>query len=124
MMKRQLPTVLIEGTTFYVDVLKDELREKSDPLNRIPFSVFDQEGNGYTFLYDTTRKNIPENRKALKHMEPHFKWVTLPALMELDPEGIAIRYNIPLEVLCPELADKGSEKTEEDDDGEEELYSY
>lgn len=29
-------------------------------------------------------------------------WVSLPALMELDPEGMALRYDIPLEALCPE----------------------
>lgn len=100
-MKRQLPVVDIEGTSFMVDVIRDELWQQDNPSNTIPFTVFDQEGDGYTFLYDTLIKNVPRNRSRLKQMEPHFKWVTLPALMELDPEGIAIKYNIPMDILCP-----------------------
>jgi hypothetical protein len=102
-MIRQLPVVDIAGTAFYVDVVHDELRQKDNPQNRISFNVFDQDGNGYTFLYDGKRKNVPENKAELDKMEEGMQWVTLPALMELDPEGIALKYDIPLSVLCPEL---------------------
>jgi hypothetical protein len=111
-MTRPLPTVDIAGTAFYVDVLHEELRQKDNPDNRISFNVFDQDGDGYTFLYDHRRKNVPENREQ---MEDSFQWVTLPALMELDPEGIAQKYHIPLEVLCPERS--GPDEDDEDDDG-------
>jgi hypothetical protein len=113
-MTRQLPTVDIAGTSFYVDVLHEELRQKDNPENRISFNVFDQDGDGYTFLYDRKWKNDPENREL---MEDSFQWVTLPALMELDPEGIAQKYHIPLEVLCPERAQLLSEDDDEDDNG-------
>jgi hypothetical protein len=111
-MNRPLPIVNIAGTAFYVDVLHEELRQKDNPDNRISFNVFDQDGDGYTFLYDRKQKNVPENREQ---MEDSFQWVTLPALMELDPEGIAQKYHIPLEVLCPERA--CLDEDEEDDDG-------
>jgi hypothetical protein len=113
-MTRQLPKVDIAGTAFYVDVLHEELRQQDNPDNRISFNVFDQDGDGYTFLYDCKRMNIPVNREQ---MEDSFQWVTLPALMELDPEGIAQKYHIPLEILCPELADPLSEDDDEDDNG-------
>lgn len=112
-MNRPLPTVDISGTAFYVDVLHEELRQKDNPDNRISFNVFDQDGDGYTFLYDRKRKNVPENREQ---MEDSFQWITLPALMELDPEGIAQKYHIPLEILSPDRA-----KTNELDDDELEI---
>lgn len=112
-MTRQLPIVDIAGTSFYVDVLHEELRQRDDPHNRISFNEFDQDGNGYTFLYDKQRRNVPAGKVDLKHMEPWLQWVTVPALMELDPEGIALKYDIPLSVLCP---DKLLIPDEEDDD--------
>ena len=111
-MTRQLPIVDIAGTAFYVDVLHEQLRQKDNPENRISFNVFDQDGDGYTFLYDGKRKNVPGSREQ---MEDGFQWVTLPALMELDPEGIALKYHIPLEVLCPERA--GPDEDDDEDDG-------
>ena len=115
-MKRQLPCVTIEGTEFCVDVMREELFEKANQKNRISFNVFSQEGNGYTFLYDRTRKNVPENGETIEKLEESFVWVTLPALMELDPEGIALKYDIPLSVLYPEKA--ASLLTEDEEGGD------
>ncbi|MEE1946411.1 hypothetical protein VRU48_14905 [Pedobacter sp. KR3-3] len=120
-MKRQLPIVEILGTAFYVDVQRDELREKANANNQIPFSVFDQEGDGYTFLYDVQRKSIPEDTTVINELGTRYQWVTLPALMELDPEGIALKYDIPLEILCPERLLRG---TDDDDDEEEEYDAF
>lgn len=117
-MNRQLPIVDIAGTAFYVDVLHEELRQKDDPHNRISFNEFDQEGDGYTFLYDKQRRNVPD-KPDLKHMEPWLEWVTIPALMELDPEGIALKYGIPLSVLCPDLKQL---LTDDDDYENDELF--
>lgn len=111
-MNRQLPIVDIAGTAFYVDVLHDELWQQDDPQNRISFNEFDQDGNGYTFLYDSRIKNTPDNRADHQHMEEEMQWVTLPALMELDPEGVALKYDIPLSILCPDI----KTLTEEDDE--------
>ena len=102
-MTTTLPVVDIKGTSFYVDVLHEELRQKDNSQNRISFNAFEQEGDGYTFLYDTVSKNVSPQTISDTETESRFCWVTLPALMELDPEGIALKYDIPLEVLCPEL---------------------
>jgi len=105
-MGRKLSTVDIMGTLFEVDASREELRQKDDALNRIPFHVFDQEGDGYRFLYDPQHKNLPVSKKAIMEAPEMFCWVIVPALMELDPEGIAMRYDIPIEVLCPEDKDR------------------
>ncbi|WP_029274609.1 hypothetical protein [Pedobacter borealis] len=119
-MERQLPLVDIAGTAFYVDVLHDELRQKDNQKNRISFNVFDQDGDGYTFLYDTAIKNVPGPAEELTHMKESYQWVTLKALMELDPRGIALKYKIPLSILCPELVEEDEEN--EDDYEEESFY--
>lgn len=101
-MGRQLTTIDIKGTLFEVDACREALLEKGNPRNRIPFQVFDQEGDGYRFLYDTLLKNVPASKAAVLEEPERYCWVTVQALMELDPEGIALRYDIPLEILCPD----------------------
>lgn len=101
-MNRQLPIAVIDGTCFCIDVERDELWQRDAPKNRISFSVFHQQRDGYEFLYNVRTKSVPRNRDdAIRHYED-LRWVTLPALMELDPEGIALRYDIPFEALCPD----------------------
>lgn len=101
-MDRQLPIAVIDGIRYCVDVARDELWQQDEPKNRIPFNVFHQQKDGYVFLYNVKSKSVPKDRDdAIKHYGD-LRWVTLPALMELDPEGIALRYEIPLEVLCPD----------------------
>lgn len=101
-MRRKLSTVRILSDVFLVDAYKEELRERENSSNRIPFQVFEPEKDGYRFLYDTLRKNIPEQGTGLLEDPERYIWASIPALMELDPEGIALRYEIPLEILCPE----------------------
>jgi len=115
-MARKLPTVDILGTAFCVDVCQDGLWQKDNPQNRISFNVFDREGNGYTFLYDTLTRTAPEDKSEITEMGERYQWVTLPALMELDPVGIALKYDIPLSVLCPELVLEEPEQLNEDDE--------
>jgi hypothetical protein len=119
-MERQLPEVDIEETKFYVDVMHEELRQKENGYNRISFNVFSQEGNGYTFLYDKATKNAAEIDEEHPVMKETFVWVTLPALMELDAEGIALKYNIPLSVLRPYQG--FDDENEEEDYYEDERY--
>ncbi len=119
-MERQLPLVDIAGDAFFVDVLHEELRQKDNRRNRISFNVFYQDKNGYTFLYDRETKNAPENIDKITEGNSRYQWITLPALMELDLVGIALKYDIPLEVLCPELkADKSIGIFDEDGDEDE-----
>lgn len=100
-MARQLPVADICGTQFYVDVLQEELRQVDNQANRISFNFLRQDGDGYFFYYD------PEHKCARTHREVQtgnfiICLATLPALMELDPEGLALKYDIPLEALYPE----------------------
>jgi len=110
-MERHLPIVDIAGTAFYVDVLLDELRQTENPGNRISFNELEESENGYSFLYDTRTNNIPDVNTDLGKDKERYVWVTLPALMELDPEGISGKYGIPLEVLSPDFPYKGGRVT-------------
>lgn len=100
-MNRKLTTIDLKGTFFEVDAYWEILCQKDDRKNRIPFHSFEREGDGYRLLFDTVLKNIPENRETVVQDPDRYCWVIIPALMELDPEGIALRYDIPMEVLCP-----------------------
>lgn len=118
-MKRQLPLIDIKGTDFYLDVLNDELWQKGNRENKIPFHVFELDGDGYTFLYDEETKSTPGRAEDIAEIKPGYVWVTLKALMELDPEGIALKYGIPLSVLSPDLA---MHEDEEEDYYEEDRF--
>jgi hypothetical protein len=119
-MKRQLPLVDIRGTDFFLDVLNDELWQKGNRDNKIPFTVFELNGDGYTFLYDEETKTTPGRAEDITEFKPGYIWVTLGALMELDPEGIALKYGIPLSVLSPGLA--VHEEDDEEDYYEEDRF--
>jgi len=100
-MERQLPIVAIDGVEFYVDVLRDELWQLGCPENSIPFDAFQAVDHGYYFLYNRkTCQWVWDKTYIDVHPEEHCV-VMLPALMELDPEGMALHYEIPLEILCP-----------------------
>lgn len=98
-MDRQLPVVDIAGTAFYVDVLREELRQTDDGENRISFNEIKEGKYGYHFLYDPLKKNVPEQALENEPATGQCLQVTLPALMELDPEAIATKYDIPLDIL-------------------------
>lgn len=118
-MERQIPLVDIKGTAFYVDVQHEELRQKDNAANRISFNVFDLDGNGYTFLYDKKNRCAAEDKERITELGDQYEWVSLPALMELDPEGIALKYDIPLEILRPDALLKSEDDDEEEDDLEQ-----
>lgn len=118
-MERSLPLVEIVGTEFYVDVLSEELRGKLDPKNRISFNVFSTDEKGYSFLYDTEKKCAASKEEDIEALGTRYRWVTLPALMELDPQGIALKYGIPLEFLNPQgKAGEGQPFGEDQSDSE------
>ena len=112
-MTRLLPLIDIAGAEFFVDVVAEQLRQKENPKNRIPFEVFDEDEGGYSFVYDTHQLNVADEGADIDNDTRYIR-ITLPALMELDAEGIAIKYGIPLHVLGLGKMCKGAE--EEDDD--------
>lgn len=97
-MERKLPIAEIAGTSFYVDVKREELRQTDDAGNRISFNELAENKKGYSFVYDTRKKNVPD-RHSEDDRERTIR-VTLPALMELDPAGLAEKYGIPVEVFA------------------------
>ncbi|SEA14928.1 hypothetical protein SAMN05192529_10948 [Arachidicoccus rhizosphaerae] len=105
-MQRELPIAEIDGVDFYVDAEREELRQVDSPGNCISFSVFHSKNNGYYFIYNRKSRCWSWDKSYINgHLGDHLV-VTLPALMELDPEGMAIRYEIPLEMLSPDSLPK------------------
>jgi hypothetical protein len=83
---RILPTRDILGTTFIVDVQKDQLREQGNPDNTIGFNEMGYSKEGYRFHYDPILKNLPESFTA------EYEVISIPNLTELDPMGMAMKY--------------------------------
>lgn len=100
-MERKLPIAEIAGTTFYVDVQREELRQTDHAGNRISFNALSECKDGYRFIYDIRKRNVPENETD--NESGSLVKVILPALMELDPVGLAEKYGIPIEVLSPDF---------------------
>lgn len=88
---KELPILNIEGTDFFVDVNKLELREKANELNAIPFEDMRDVGDGYTFEYSLKDKNLPSlfNNDSTT--------VKIPEFVKLDPIGMAERCGFKLE---------------------------
>jgi hypothetical protein len=84
--ERILPTHAIWGTTFIVDVQKDQLREQGNPDNTIGFNEMGYSKEGYRFHYDPILKNLPESFSA------EYEVISIPNLTELDPVGMAMKY--------------------------------
>ncbi|AZA85271.1 hypothetical protein H3Z85_00645 [Chryseobacterium indologenes] len=69
--------LLIEGTTFIVDINRFEFRDKSDPNNVIPLKEMQDSGDGYLIEYND-------------------KDIHLPEFVVLDPSGMAKKYNVSI----------------------------
>lgn len=89
-MERKLPTYRIEDTDFIVDVSKLELREKGNETNVIRFEDMRDIGRGYVFEYDLQEKNVPS-----AWSDNETTTVRVPEFVELDPVGMAQKYNMP-----------------------------
>lgn len=99
-MERKLPFIAIYGTDFIVDVLRNELREKSNPGNvmRIGKMYYRANNQGYSFNYDINTKNFPtENALFDLGSAKDILEVILPDLVHIDPENMAKRYGLSLE---------------------------
>lgn len=82
-MRKEWPTVILDGTEFIVDVKKLELREKADRKNFIPFDEMDDIGNGYRF-------------ECMLKDQNYFKEFKMPEWVMLDPIGMAKKYGFTL----------------------------
>lgn len=97
-MKTVLPTIKIEGTEFIIDVLKEKLREKANPANSMNVKDMLYVGDGYEFHYDTSTKNKATFGAVSDFLnDKHILRTKIPNLTDLDPAGMAKRYNQTIE---------------------------
>ncbi len=86
-MRKELPTVILDGVEFIVDVKKLELREKADPKNVVSFEEMSEAGNGYYFECKVKGGSDYSDFK-------------MPAWVMLDPIGMAKKYGFTLVELA------------------------
>ena len=98
-MARKLPEYSIGGTLFTVDARIYEFRETDAPWNQISMDHF-WENESTHILFDKQTNNI-YNGDAGSNRQDHVELVVVPPLMELDPVGLARRYNVPDETYIP-----------------------
>ncbi|WP_199119254.1 hypothetical protein [Pedobacter sp. ASV28] len=93
-MERKLPGIMMEGNAFLIDVMKEEFRDLSNKANVISFEMLQYNDTGYSLLYDPIVKNVPGSDR---YGHPDIKTITIPPFTILDPEGMALKYNKPIE---------------------------
>ncbi|UUW07267.1 hypothetical protein NLG42_14255 [Flavobacterium plurextorum] len=97
-MGKILPTIEIEGTTFIIDVVKEELVEKANPHNIMAIKNMFYAGHTYQFDYDINTRNLAGIESAFDFKENvTIKKITIPNLTQLDPLRMAQRYNTTVE---------------------------
>lgn len=94
-MKKDFPTVKIEGTIFEVDVQQNLIRQQDNPQNRISFDLMEYNGDHYTLSFDKARKIYGE----FANRQSDIQVVTIPQKMELDPEGMAKKYQLSIDAI-------------------------
>jgi hypothetical protein len=83
----------MEKVTFEVDVEKQVLRQTDNPANEISFiSQMTDFGDHYMLTWDATLKNAGTDPEKV---EP----LIIPPLIALDPEGMSLKYGIPVNQL-------------------------
>lgn len=91
-MEKELPIYDIDGMAFSVDVQQLRLIEKANPQNYLPFSEMDQKKSGYFILFDRERRVITDDYEKGNCLTVRIPWMT-----QLDPLGMAEKYNVPFE---------------------------
>ncbi|NII26189.1 hypothetical protein HB364_13935 [Pseudoflavitalea sp. X16] len=91
-MNENLKTADLKGTTFLIDIAKDQLQQADNPRNiiRLCDTHYDAYENVYHFNYNMAAKTIDLTNRSLHH-------IILPALGTLDPEGMARQYGKSVE---------------------------
>lgn len=92
-MEKEMPIYNIEGTAFFVDVNTFQLKEVGNEQNLISCTDMADFGNGYRFDYNRERKNIPGLFQKTDAI------IDLPAFTILDPEGMAKRFCLTIELV-------------------------
>jgi hypothetical protein len=93
---RKAPTFTISGTIFEVDIEQQVLRQKHNPHNEISFiSDMLNKGDHYRLFYDPKLKNKPRDTYDPKTLLE----VQVPKLITLDPEGMSVKYGVPIAKL-------------------------
>lgn len=85
---RQLPTVNLDGTKFFVDIRLQEFRQANKVQNKIPFSELIEEDDHYILFYDTKKKNVFEGMALADDQVTNLKIISVPSLWDLDPIGM------------------------------------
>lgn len=93
--KRELPERTIEGTVFVVDVAYAELWQKDAPLNSISFYDLEFRDDHYFLPYNRGHKNI----HSFYHDPSGYALIDLPQMVDLDREGMALKYGLSLDAL-------------------------
>ena len=99
-MARKLPEYIIAGTRFTVDGRIYEFRETAAPWNQISMDHFG-ENDPTHILFDKQTNNIYNESANAAKSRDHVELVVIPPLMELDPVGLARRYNVPDDTYIP-----------------------
>jgi hypothetical protein len=99
-MARKLPEYTIAGTLFTVDGRIYEFRETAAPWNQIPMDNF-REDEPTPILFDKQTNNIYNRAAGIADRPAHVELVVIPPLMELDPVGLARRYNVADDTFIP-----------------------
>ncbi|MET3501321.1 hypothetical protein ABIC45_002933 [Mucilaginibacter rubeus] len=100
-MARKLPEFTIAGTLYTVDARIYEFRETAEPWNRISMDDFWEESPTH-ILFDRQAKNIYTGAMHISDRPAHVEIVVVPPLIELDPVGLARRYNLADDALIPQ----------------------
>lgn len=87
----KLPIIVIEGTHFFVDVTRFQMIEKRNSDNVIPLKNMKDRVNGYVLDYNSEIRNISSNPHLTGHP------VKIPEFVELDPVGMAKKYNLTVD---------------------------
>lgn len=98
-MERQLPTLEIEGTSFVVDVDSMVIIQKGVPENKIQFAEMDNEDTHYSMEFDPISRSLADGGSTSEAS----KWVNIPRMTQLDPQGMANKYHVPVEGISDKM---------------------
>lgn len=94
-MEKSLPIITIAGIAFYVDVVREQFREYGHDENVISFNHLQGAGDHYTLAIDKRTKNICTANPQCACRD-HIMTVPIPAIVKLDPVGLAEKLGKPV----------------------------
>ena len=84
---RELPSILIHGVEFTIDLYHDELRDVTNPFNIILFIELKEKRSGYSFCFDPQTRNVFQGDRDEYDERLDLRIIDLPSMQELDPVG-------------------------------------